>query len=54
MKTKFVVWPGADLVVNVDLKAFTSIEYDHADAIIDHGTQAAAGKANILRPYALR
>ena len=44
---------GADLVVNVDLKAFTSIAYDQTDAIIDHGLQAAAGKANILAPYAL-
>jgi NTE family protein len=44
---------GADLVVNVDLKAFTSIAYDQTVAIIDHGLQAAAGKANILAPYAL-
>jgi NTE family protein len=44
---------GADLVVNVDLKAFSSIEYEQAETIMDHGTQAAAAKANILGPYAL-
>jgi NTE family protein len=44
---------GADLVVNVDLKAFTSLEYDKAAIIIDRGTQATADKSNILAPYAL-
>jgi NTE family protein len=44
---------GADLVVNVDLKAFTSLEYDKAAVIIDRGTQATADKSNILAPYAL-
>lgn len=44
---------GADLVVNVDLKAFTTIEYDQAARIMDRGSQAAAAKANILTPYEL-
>jgi len=44
---------GADLVVNVDLKAYTSLEYNKAEAIIDRGSQAAADKSNILAPYAL-
>lgn len=44
---------GADLVVNVDLKAFNTIQYDQAVSIMDRGSQAAAEKANILAPYAL-
>ncbi len=44
---------AADLVVNVDLKAFTSLEYNKAEAIISQGSQAAIAKANILSPYAL-
>ncbi len=44
---------AADLVVNVDLKAFDSIDYKKAGAIIDRGLEAAAGKANILAPYTL-
>ncbi len=44
---------GADLVVNVDLNAFDSLDYKQAGAIIDRGSEAAAGKANILAPYTL-
>src|ERR1019366_8647735 len=44
---------GADLVVNVDLKDFDAIDYKKAGTIIDRGSQAAAGKANILAPYTL-
>jgi NTE family protein len=44
---------GADLVVNVDVKAFSSIAYQQAEKIINRGSQAAAGKANILAPYVL-
>ncbi len=44
---------AADLVVNVDVKDFTSLEYNKAETIIERGTQAATGKANILAPYAL-
>src|ERR1035441_435717 len=45
--------PAADLVVNVHLKAFDAIGYKNAGPIIDRGSQAAAGKANILAPYTL-
>jgi NTE family protein len=44
---------GADLVVNVDLKAFSSLEYDKAEAIISQGELAATGKETILSPYAV-
>ncbi len=44
---------AADLVVNVDVKAFDSLDYKQAGSIIDRGSQAAAGKANILAPYTL-
>ena len=44
---------GADLVVNIDLKAFNSIDYEQAGQIMDRGSQAAAAKANILAPYEL-
>jgi NTE family protein len=44
---------GADLIVNVNLQKFDSIEYDKADAIIDAGTQAAQAKERILLLYAL-
>ncbi len=44
---------GADLVVNVDVTAFTALDYDQSRTIIDRGAQAAATKANILAPYAL-
>src|SRR5260370_21069589 len=44
---------GADLIVNVDVKAFHSLEYNQAEAIIDRGSQAAADKSHILAPYAL-
>lgn len=43
----------ADLVVNVDLQAFSATEYNKADTIIERGTQAAAAKANVLAPYAM-
>jgi NTE family protein len=44
---------GADLIVNVDLRSFTSGEYDAAQTIIDRGSQAASDKSNILAPYSL-
>ena len=44
---------GADLVVNVDVKAFTALDYNQSATIIDRGRQAAVAKANILSPYAL-
>jgi len=44
---------AADLVVNVDLQQFNSMQYDQAKTIISLGTQAAAAKSNVLSPYAL-
>ena len=43
----------ADLIVNVDLRKFTSIDYPKADAIITMGTEAAKAKEKILAPYSL-
>jgi NTE family protein len=43
----------ADLIVNVDLRKFTSIDYPKADAIITIGTEAARAKEKILTPYSL-
>ena len=53
MRTNFEVLPVRDLVVNVDLKAFTAIQYNQAGRIMDRGSEAAAAKANILAPYEL-
>jgi NTE family protein len=44
---------GADLVVTVDLKNFSALEYNKAETIIARGSQAAIDKSNILSPYAL-
>jgi NTE family protein len=44
---------GADLVVNVDVKDFTSLDYNKTGPIIARGTQAATGKSRILEPFAL-
>ena len=44
---------GADLVVNVDLQDFNSLEYEKSKEIIDRGTTAAAQKERLLDPYAL-
>ena len=44
---------GADLVVNVNLKDFTSMDYPKAGTIINKGAQAAEAKQKILRPYSL-
>ncbi|HWY44110.1 MAG TPA: patatin-like phospholipase family protein [Candidatus Sulfotelmatobacter sp.] len=44
---------GADLVVNVNLKDFTSMDYPKADTIINKGAQAAQAKQQILSPYSL-
>lgn len=44
---------GADLVVNVDLHDFNSIQYNRANEIIGVGAQAAQAKERILQPYAL-
>ena len=44
---------AADLVVNVDLHDFTSIEYQKSKIIIEKGRQAAEDKARVLEPFAL-
>lgn len=44
---------GADLVVNVNLRDFTSLDYPKATTIIDKGESAAEQKARILAPYSL-
>ena len=44
---------AADLVVNVNLQQFNSMQYDKAKEIIQIGGEAAAAKSNVLSPYAL-
>jgi len=39
---------GADMVVNVNLKDFTSMDYEKSETIIQKGESAAEGKENIL------
>jgi NTE family protein len=44
---------GADLVVNVALQDFSSLDYEKSKAIIEKGTAAAAEKSRLLETYAL-
>lgn len=44
---------GADLIVNVNLRDFTSMDYPKADTIINSGEKAADAKRQILSPYFL-
>lgn len=44
---------GADLIVNVNLRAYTSLEYDKAETIIGIGGQAAESKERVLAPYSM-
>ena len=44
---------GADLVVNVDLHDYTSLEYEKSKAIIEKGRTAAQEKTRVLQPFAL-
>jgi NTE family protein len=44
---------GADLVVNVDLKDFSSMDYQKAETIIARGAQAAEEKSHVFLPYSL-
>jgi NTE family protein len=44
---------NADLIVNVDLRDYTSLDYDKAKHIIAKGEEAAADKSRILTPYSL-
>lgn len=44
---------GADLIVNVNLRAYTLLDYAKAEAIMGIGKQAAEEKKLVLEPYAL-
>ena len=44
---------GADLIVNVNLSDFTSLDYAKAKAIIDKGENATKEKTRMLTPYSL-
>jgi len=44
---------AADLIVNVNLSDFTSLDYQKAKSIIDKGESAAEEKIRILMPYSL-
>ena len=44
---------GADLVVNVDLRKYNSMEYDKAKTMVDLGKQAAEDKKQVLTPFSL-
>ena len=43
----------ADLIINVELKDFTALDYKKAQAIITRGKGAADAKSRVLSPYAL-
>jgi NTE family protein len=45
---------GADLIVNVNLRDFTSLDYPKAKTIMDEGENAAEDKMRILMPYSLK
>ena len=44
---------GADLIVNVNLRAYNSLDYEKGPAIIEVGAEAAQLKERVLTPYAL-
>jgi NTE family protein len=44
---------GADLIVNANLRAYSSVDYAKAEAIMGIGGQAAEEKKLVLEPYAL-
>lgn len=44
---------GADLIVQTDVRDFTTIEYERAAELIVRGTQAAENKARVLEHYSL-
>jgi len=45
---------AADLVVNVDLHEYSSIQYEKSKIIIEKGRQASEEKARVLEPFALK
>ena len=44
---------AADLVVNVDLHEYSSIQYEKSKIIIEKGRQASEAKARVLEPFAV-
>jgi len=44
---------AADLVVNVDLHEYSSIDYEKSKVIIEKGRQATEDKSRVLQPFAL-
>ncbi len=44
---------GADLIVNVNLRAYTSLDYAKAETIVGVGAQAAESKEKVLAPYSI-
>jgi len=44
---------GADLIVNVDLRAYNSLDYSKGAAIVRFGADAAQAKERVLTPYAI-
>ena len=44
---------AADLVVNVDVRNLSTMDYDKAEVLIQKGMQAAEEKSKILLPYSL-
>jgi NTE family protein len=44
---------AADLVVNVDLHDYTSIDYEKSKVIIEKGRKASEDKSRVLEPFAL-
>jgi NTE family protein len=44
---------GADLIVPIDVRDFTAIEYEKAAELVARGTQSAEGKARLLENYSL-
>jgi NTE family protein len=43
----------ADLIVNVDLRAYTSLDYSQGPAIVRLGHESAEAKARVLTPYSI-
>jgi NTE family protein len=44
---------GADLVVNVDLRDYTSMDYDKVETMIGIGAKAAEAKGRVFAPYSM-
>jgi NTE family protein len=44
---------GADLIVNVDLRTYNSLDYSKGEAIVRFGAEAAQAKERVLTPYAI-